>query len=57
MIFIKGSNHYGLCVANNPGNPDYREAEEVEGVSTPQDKIPELEQKISIETNARVHMP
>ncbi len=53
LIFVKGSNHYGLCDVNNPGNPDYPEADKVEGVSKPQDVIPELDQNISIETNAR----
>lgn len=53
LIFIKGSNHYGLCDVNNPGNPDYPEADKVEGVSTPQKIIPTLDQNISIETNAR----
>ena len=38
---------------NNPGNPNYPDADNVEGVSKPQDVIPELDQKISIETNAR----
>jgi hypothetical protein len=53
LVFIKGSNHYGLCDLNNPGNLDYPDADKVEGVSKPQDVIPELDQNISIETNAR----
>jgi hypothetical protein len=53
LVFIKGFNHYGLCDVNNPGNPDYPDVDKVEGVSKPQDVIPELDQNISIETNTR----
>jgi hypothetical protein len=53
LVFIKGSNHYGLCDLNNPGNPDYPDTDKIEGVSKPQDAVSELNQNISIETNAR----
>jgi hypothetical protein len=53
LVFIKGTNHYGLCDVNNPGNPDYPDTDKLDGVSKPQDVIPELDQQISIETNAR----
>jgi len=42
-----------LCDVNDPGKPDYPDADKIEGVSKPQDTIPALNQNISIETNAR----
>ncbi len=53
LVFVKGSNHYGLCDVNNPGNPNYPDDEKIDGTSTPQKAEPKLDQDISIETNAR----